>query len=67
MINRGVNIRVKLLRADKTQLWLINELGKRDIHTDKTELSSILSGRRTGKKAETILDESEAILRGQLW
>ena len=66
MINRGVNIRVKLLRADKTQMWLIDELDKRNIHTSKTELSSILSGRRTGKKAETILDESEAILRGLL-
>ena len=66
MINRGVNIRVKLLRADKTQMWLIDELDKRNIHTSKTELSGILSGRRTGKKADAILSTSEDILRGLL-
>lgn len=65
MFNRGVNIRVGLVRKGKQQMWLIDELYKRDIHTTKTELSSVLSGRRTGKKAETILDASEEILKGQ--
>lgn len=66
MFNQGINIRVKLIRADKTQMWLIDELDKRNIHTSKTELSSILSGRRTGKKADAILSTSEDILRGLL-
>lgn len=55
-------IRVILLENTLTQVWLINKLEERGIMTDKTELSSALSGARKGAKIEQIITASLQIL-----
>lgn len=45
-----------------TNTWLINELSKFGVKTSESELSSVLSGTRSGFKAETILCTSNRIL-----
>ena len=45
-----------------SQTWLIAQLGKRGITTDKTVLSSALRGTRKGPAVDRILEESKAIL-----
>lgn len=52
--------RLKLYRL--SQVWLINQLGSRNLETDKSEMSSLLSGTRVGAKSEYILDMSLEIL-----
>lgn len=42
------NIRSRLKKHQLTQVWLINQLGLRGIVTDKTEMSSVLAGTRSG-------------------
>ena len=49
------NIRSRLKKHQLTQVWLINQLGLRGIVTDKTEMSSVLAGTRSGSKASTEL------------
>lgn len=61
----GVNIRVKLIRNDRSQNWLVEQLAKQGIKTDKTELSNVLHGRRRGKKADSIIDASKKILTSE--
>ena len=61
----GVNIRVKLIRNDRSQNWLVEQLAKQGIKTDKTELSNVLHGRRRGKKAYSIIDASQKILTSE--
>jgi hypothetical protein len=56
-------IRFMLLRNSLTQTWLINRLEMAGISTDKTEMSSALSGRRKGAKVEKIIQKSLEILR----
>jgi len=63
-MEEGVNIRVELIKRARTQKWLIDELAKTGVETDKTELSKVLSGKRHGKKADMILRGSKDILRG---
>lgn len=63
MIREGTRIKVALLKANKTQLWLIDKLGERGINTSKTEMSSVLNGNRRGNKADLILTESIRILQ----
>ena len=63
-MEEGVNIRVELIKRARTQKWLIDELAKTGVETDKTELSKVLSGKRKGKKADMILRGSKNILRG---
>ena len=46
------NIRSRLKKHQLTQVWLINQLGLRGIVTDKTEMSSVLAGTRSGSKAD---------------
>ena len=63
----------RLKRAKLTSVWLIVQLRDHGIVTDKSELSSILSGTRNGPKVEAlvemagrILDEYESVFeRGQ--
>ena len=43
-------------------MWLINQLGLRGIVTDKTEMSSVLAGTRSGSKADAIIELSHDIL-----
>jgi len=56
------NIRLRLRRHRLSYVWLIGQLALRGVVTDKTEMSSIISGTRNGLKAETILDLSKEIL-----
>lgn len=56
------NIRSRLKKHQLTQVWLINQLGLRGIVTDKTEMSSVLAGTRSGSKADTIIELSHDIL-----
>lgn len=63
MFEEGRRIRVSLAEIGKTQVWLINKLRERGITTDKTEMSSVLSGTRHGSKADTMLKTSAEILK----
>lgn len=56
------DIRNRLKKHQLTQVWLINQLSFRGIITDKTEMSSVLSGARSGCKADTIIELSHDIL-----
>lgn len=62
MFEEGRKIRISLAAFDLTQVWLIGELRKRGIVTDKTEMSSVLSGTRHGFKADHMLKTSIEIL-----
>ncbi len=62
MFEEGRKIRVSLAELGLTQVWLIEELRKRGIITDKTEMSSVLHGTRRGAKAQAILTEARIIL-----
>lgn len=55
-------IRDRLVKHNLTFVWLINRLEMRGIKTDKSEMSSVISGARSGPKAEQIITESEKIL-----
>jgi len=63
MFKEGIDIRVSLLKNGKTQKWLIDELIKSGVSTSKTELSRVLSGNRSGPKADKILTKAHDILR----
>lgn len=56
------DIRGRLVKHNLTFVWLINRLEMRGIKTDKSEMSSVISGARSGPKAEQIIQESEKIL-----
>lgn len=55
-------IKSKLSEYGLTQVWLIQQLDRGNITTDKTEMSSILAGTRNGAKAESILRMSVSII-----
>lgn len=55
-------IRVALFENSLSQVWLINRLEERGVITDKTELSSALSGTRHGAKVDKIIATSADIL-----
>ena len=55
-------VKNKLIEYGLTQVWLIQQLGRGNIITDKTEMSSILAGTRSGAKAETLLKMSVSII-----
>lgn len=56
-------IKQKLREYELTQVWLIQQLRRANVITDKTEMSSILSGTRSGAKAEFLLRMSRSILQ----
>lgn len=56
------DIRDLLKKHHLTQVWLINQLGLRGIVTDKTEMSSVLAGTRSGSKTDAIIELSHDIL-----
>jgi len=58
-----IQIRLMLMRNSLTYTWLINRLEEVGIRVDKTELSSVLAGRRKGPKAEKLITKSLEILR----
>ena len=55
-------IRDRLKRHRLSFVWLIYQLEKRNIVTDKTEVSSIFAGTRKGEKADSVLSATKAIL-----
>lgn len=63
MFEEGRKIRVSLAENGLTQVWLIGKLRNRGIITDKTEMSSVLSGTRHGYKADMMLKTSVEILK----
>ena len=63
MFEEGRRIRVSLAEIAKTQVWLINQLAKRGVVTDKTEMSAVLNCTRHGNKVDLILKTSAEILK----
>ena len=55
-------IRERLKNNRLSFTWLIFQLDSKGIKTDKTEVSSIFAGTRTGAKAESIIQEAKVIL-----
>ena len=49
------NIRERLRKHSLSYVWLISQLRMRGIVTDKTEMSSVISGVRNGAKADSIV------------
>lgn len=62
MIHERDRIRVLLFENSLSQVWLINRLEEKGIFTDKSELSSALSGSRRGEKIDKIISTSIEIL-----
>ena len=56
------NIRERLKKNKLSYVWLIGQLALRGIVTDKTEMSSVISGTRNGTKADAIIELSMDIL-----
>lgn len=56
------NIRERLRKHSLSYVWLINQLRIRGIVTDKTEMSSVISGVRKGAKADMIVETANDIL-----
>ena len=56
------NIRERLKKQKLSYVWLIGQLALRGIVTDKTEMSSVISGTRNGTKADAIIELSIDIL-----
>lgn len=52
------NIRERLKKHKLSYVWLIGQLALRGIVTDKTEMSSVISGTRNGTKADAIIELS---------
>lgn len=45
-----------------TYVWLINVLSLSGVNTDKSEMSSVIHGTRSGEKADSIIRKSHEIL-----
>lgn len=56
-------VRMALCKNELTQVWLIRQLEKKGVITDKTEMCSVLKGTRRGDKAETIISTAVKILK----
>lgn len=56
------DVKRKLAEFGLTQVWLIQQLGRAGVPSDKSEMSSILAGTRNGAKAETLLRMSKSII-----
>jgi hypothetical protein len=57
------NIRERLHRIGKTQVWMILKLGERGLKVQTSEFSYILSGVLTSPKAEKVLKVCDEILK----
>ena len=55
-------VRERLFRNRLSFTWLINELAKNGVLTDKAEMSGVIAGTRKGPKPERIIQESIRIL-----
>lgn len=55
-------IRERLKKHRLSFVWLIHQLHQKGIITDKTEVSSVFAGTRTGVKADAIVKTTKYIL-----
>lgn len=55
-------LRDRLKRHKLSFVWLMYQLNRRGIITDKTEMSAIFAGTRKGAKVDAIICETNAIL-----
>lgn len=55
-------LRERVQAYNLTFVWLINILNTRGMNVDKSEMSSALSGTISGKKADSIIEKSHAVL-----
>lgn len=55
-------IRERLKKHRLSFVWLIHQLRQKGIITDKTEVSSVFAGTRTGVKADAIVKTTKYIL-----
>ena len=60
MVNTEIYERLK--SHNLTFAWLINRLEMEGVLTDKSEVSSVMSGTRRGPKADLIIEKSNEIL-----
>ena len=58
----GKQLKNRLKDYNLTYNWLISELYKKGVATDKTEISAVFAGTRKGQKVETILNTTRDIL-----
>ena len=65
---KGVNmqnvdkIRARISNNRLSHTWMIYQLHRRGIETDKTEFSGFLAGTRKGPKADQVIDAATDIL-----
>lgn len=57
-----ISIRERLQKHSLSYVWLIAQLGNRGVKTDKTEMSSVVAGTRTGDKADSIIQTANSII-----
>jgi len=62
VMHKGRELQTRLREYNLSYPWLINELEKVGITTEKTELSSAFSGARRGNKVDAILEHTQKIL-----
>lgn len=55
-------LRERLQGHNLTFVWLINVLNSKGVNVDKSEMSSAVNGAISGKKADTIIEKSHAVL-----
>lgn len=55
-------IKEKLTKLKKSQVWLLQELRKRGVDTQPPQLSNIINGVYTYPKAKEVLSECEKII-----
>lgn len=58
----GRELQTRLKGHNLNYNWLIAELYKRGVMTDKTEISAVFAGTRRGQKVDTILETTRIIL-----
>lgn len=58
----GYYILTNLFYMEKTQTWLIEQLAEKGVRVHKSDMSRYLHGKRTGAKADAILNESAEII-----
>ena len=61
-MNDADKIRSRISTNRLSHTWLIYQLHKRGIQTDKTEFSGFLSGTRKGPKADLVIEAANDIL-----
>ena len=56
------DIKKRLAKLGKSQIWLLKELRERGIDTQPPQLSNIINGNYTYPKAREVLDECVCII-----